>query len=84
MKTQFDIIEAAKKWCSENGHDGFYYAGNGDPCGCHVDDLAPCGCEQSLYNGDCKGGKLVKGEFIDGNGEHCDEAIVPHDWSSDK
>lgn len=46
MKTQFNIYEAAKKWCAENGHDGFYYAGGaGDQCGCRVDDLCPCGYE---------------------------------------
>jgi hypothetical protein len=80
MKKYFDIIEAAKKWCIENGHDGFYCTTSGVACGCFVDDLCPCGCEESLYNGYCAGGKKYVGNFIDMDGNECKFAIAPHDW----
>lgn len=83
MKKYFDIIEAAEKWCEENGHDGFYCTVSGESCGCTVNDLCPCGVEESLYNGDCAGGKKVIGEFIDQNGEKCNCAIVPHEFVGD-
>ena len=80
MEKNFDILVAAKKWCKENGHDGFYCTVSGESCGCTVDDLCPCGVEDSLYNGDCAGGKLAHGKFFDANGVPCDSAIVPHDY----
>ena len=81
MKKQFDIIEVAKKWCDENGHDGFYCKLHGESCSCSVDDLCPCGNEASLYNGDCAGGKKFVGTFKDMDGQACDFAIAPHDWT---
>lgn len=43
-------LEILRQWLVANGYDGLW---NNDPCGCGVDDLAPCGnvghCCQAAY-----------------------------------
>lgn len=80
-KNVFDLESAIKRWCLENGHDGFYFTGvGGDPCGCKIGELAPCCESENITNGICNGGKLISETFIDANGNECDWAIVPHDF----
>lgn len=84
MKTRFDLEESIKKWATENGHAGFYNVDPGnDPCGCKLNDIAPCGMYEGIFNGDCVGGKLWDKEFINSIGEECEWAIVPHDYKED-
>lgn len=74
----FDIRESIKKWCEENGHDGFFCAlHDGDSCGCKIDDLAPCDELDNIINGSCIGGKIAE-PFIDADGYEYSWAIVCH------
>lgn len=76
---KFDIVKSIQKWAKENNHDGFY-CNEGDPCGCKIEDLAPCGHYESIIDGDCLGGKLHNGKFVNSDGDECEWAIIPHDY----
>lgn len=80
MKTKFDLQEAIEKWCKENGHDGFYCnVRHCDPCGCKIGDIAPCGANENIIDGDCVGGRLSTAPFADADGNKCDWSIQPHE-----
>jgi hypothetical protein len=45
------VLEIVKDWLKEHGYDGLYLPiGDGEACGCSLDDFAPCG----EIDGDCQ------------------------------
>lgn len=80
MKTKFDLQTAIEKWCTENGHDGFYLNDrNCIPCCCQAGAVALCGVIDSILDGDCVGGKLSTEPFVNDDGDECYWSIQPHE-----
>jgi hypothetical protein len=62
------VKEIVTKYLKDNGYGGLFDPGNGDPCGCRLDDLMPC----AEYGLECVAGYEVACR-ADCASEVCDE-----------
>ena len=75
MKTiEFPLEEKIIEWCKENNFDGFY--SDDGPCGCSVDNLAPCGMIELICGGECVAARKGEGG-PDADGNWCEYSLCP-------